>query len=487
MSSSTDKTKIVPTRSAPKFTEEERERNIQAWLDYLSHEPSSNKLYCLVLNRYSPDVLSEIKALGLPIPERGSISSQNFQTLQETALKLLLEKLTGLSLEELKIFVKQLTPKSKLGDVGQVSGDFPNYDESKAKYHTCPLHEVRLLLNGLLPELTKRGCQILKTASLKVDGSCVLLEGGKLIYPGSRKHIDKEVETRISSLTKSLKKLGDSITDKMPEKVKQQKEKELNEIRIFLAYFELMLSKVKDIEKSGHEGETFEIFLLGTEMNDLTSALFPIMTGMTIVPHTHPSLLVEIPEACDVLSGDSASILTWLNQEFEARCSTAINPHLSPGSEPFKFVDIDILNGTKKSSVCEGLVIHIRVIFPDERTVFNMRFKVKNPEMNMEPSGSPCVFSGLLTKEIYHSMLSAMLFPKPAPAVKDEPSEPSVPQESEPESSVPKAEPETSVPKAEPESSVPKESEPESSVPHESEPESSVPQESEPSVLVSEQ
>lgn len=416
-SSSTDK------KMHQKFTEREREINNQAWLAYLSHEPSSNKLYCLALNRYSPDVLSEIKVLGLPIPERGSISSQNFQILQETALKLLLKKLTGLSLEELKIFTKQLTPKSKLGDVGQVSGDFPNCDESKAKYHTCPLHDVRLLLNRLLPELTKRGCQILKTASLKVDGACCVLKGGKLLYPGSGKEIDKEVETRISSLRKSLKKLGDSITDKMPEKVKQQKEKELDEVRIFLAYFELMLSQVKEIEKSGHEGETFEIFLLGTEMNDLTSALFPIMTGMTIVSHTHPSLSVEIPEDCDVLSGDSASILTWLNQEFEARCSTAINPHLSPGSE-FKFVPVDILKGTAKSSVCEGLVIHIRVIFRDG-TVFNMRFKLKNPEMNMEPSGSPCVFSGLLTKEIYNSMLRAMLFPKPAPAVKDEPSEPS--------------------------------------------------------------
>jgi len=466
MSSSTDK------KMHEKFSKKEREINNLAWLAYLSHEPSSKILYCLALNRYSPDVLSQIEALGLPIPERGSISSQNFQTLQETALKLLLlEKLKDLSLEELKIFVKQLTPKSKLGDVGQVSGDFPNCDESKVKYHTCGLHEVRLLLCGLLPELTKRGCQILKTASLKVDGSCVL-KGGKLIYPGGRKEIDKEVETRISSLRKSLKKLGDSITDRMPEKVKQQKEKELNELRIFLAYFERMLSQVKEIEKSGHEGETFEIFLLGTEMNDLTSALFPIMTGMTIVPHTHPSLSVKIPDHYYVLGEDSASILIWLNQQFEARCSAAIDPYLSPGSGSFKFVPVDILKGTAKSSVCEGLVIHIRVIFSDG-TVFNMRFKLKNPEMNMESGGSPCVFSGLLTKEIYNSMLSAMLFPKPASAVKDEPSEPSAPQAESSEPSVPQAEP-----------SVPQESEP--SVPQAEPSEPSVPPESEPSVLVSE-
>ena len=64
MSSSTDK------KMHQKFTKEQREINNQAWLAYLLHEPSSKILYCFALNRYSPDVLSEIKALGLPIPER---------------------------------------------------------------------------------------------------------------------------------------------------------------------------------------------------------------------------------------------------------------------------------------------------------------------------------------------------------------------------------------------------------------------------------
>jgi hypothetical protein len=73
------------------------------------------------------------------------------------------------------------------------------------------------------------------------------------------------------------------------------------------------------------------------------------------------------------------------------------------------------LKGIAISSVCEGGVVHITVVFPDG-TVFRICLKVKNPEMNQEKRDH-CVYSETFTEADYYALLKEWLIPAEVPAV----------------------------------------------------------------------
>lgn len=63
----------------------------------------------------------------------------------------------------------------------------------------------------------------------------------------------------------------------------------------------------------------------------------------------------------------------------------------------------------KYSSVCEGGVLHITVVFQD-KTVFRICLKVKNPEMNQEKRDH-CIYSETFTEADYYVLLKEWLIP----------------------------------------------------------------------------
>ena len=178
---------------APKFTPEQREANQKKWESFLkgqvpdgiTQEQINQILFCLSLGRYDPHVLQMMTQFGLPHPGRGSLSLEFFETLRSTSTHLFLERVKGLTIEEIQYFLKKLTPESTLGDEGQVSGDFPNQHGSKAKFHTIHFQDAKDILSALLEQAKLLGATITEIMMLKVDGSCVILRGGKLFFPGS--------------------------------------------------------------------------------------------------------------------------------------------------------------------------------------------------------------------------------------------------------------------------------------------------------------
>ena len=386
---------------APKFTPEQRKANQTIWESFLegqvpegiTKEQIHKIWFCLSLGRYSPDVLKMMTQFGLPHPERGSLSLDFFQTLLSTSTRLFLEKVKELSLEEIQYFLKQLTSKSTLGDEGQVSGDFPNKDGSKAKFHTLHFQDAKEILSALLEQLKLLRATITERMTLKLDGSCVVLRGGKLVYAGSFIEIKPEIEKRVPALEKSIEKVSKSITDRMPADIKKQKQGDVEKLKIQLAYFKKLLLEIAEIEATGVEGTTYEILILGNEMNDLTSAMYPILSGKTIVPHNElgiPEMVLPPQDpaspqpASRFLQMDQVKILEPLNELFRQKCEERINADChSTGRKQFVFEQVPILKGTAESSVFEGGVLHINVSFPDG-TVFRICLKIKNPEMNQE-------------------------------------------------------------------------------------------------------
>ena len=439
--STTSQTAKGGSKKDPKFTPEKRKETEKIWTHFLveldlqglSQEQLRQILFCLSIGRYSPDVLEMMTHFGLPLPERGSLSLEYFQTLHSTAKRLFLERVEGLSLEETQCFLKQLTSESTLGDEGQVSGDFPNKAGSKAKFHTLNFQDAKELLNALLEQAKRLEAIITELMTLKLDGSCVLWKvilkdrtsQLKLVFPGSIIEIDFDVTKRVQSLSKSIEKVSKSITDKMPLDKKKLKQDELEMLEIQLAYFQKMLLDIAEIEATGVEGSTYEILILGNEMNDLTSAMYPILYGKTIVLHSD----LGIPEmtlppqdpaspqpASKFLQMDKAGILQQLNALCKAKCETKINTGRdSTGRQPFVFQSVPILKGTVESSVCEGGVLHIRVYFRDG-TVFRICLKVKNPEMNQEKRDH-CIYSETFTEADYYALLKEWLIPAEVPAV----------------------------------------------------------------------
>jgi hypothetical protein len=417
----------------PKFTPEKRGENEKIWTHFLveqdlqglSQEQLRQILFCLSIGRYSPDVLEMMTHFGLPLPERGSLSLEYFQTLHSTAKRLFLERVEGLSLEEIQCFLKQLTSESTLGDEGQVSGDFPNQVGLKAKFHTLHFQDAKDILFALLEQAKCFGATITEIMTLKLDGSCVVLRGGKLVFPGSGLEIKPDIEKRVSALEKSIQKVSKSITDRMPAEKKMEKQKELEQMNIQLAFFQKMLLDIAEIESTGVEGSTYEIFFLGNEMNDLTSAMYLILSGKTIIIHSDLAIpeMVLPPQdpdstqpASQFLQIDKAEILQRLNELCKARCEAIINAGRdSAERQPFVFQSVPILKETAMSSVCEGGVLHIRVSFRDE-TVFRICLKVKNPEMNQERRNH-CIYSETFTEADNYALLKEWLIPAEVPAV----------------------------------------------------------------------
>jgi hypothetical protein len=418
---------------APKFTPEQRKEHKMIWELFLKEqvpegitpEQIRKILFCLSLGRYTPDILQMMTQFGLPHPERGSLSLDFFQTLLSTSTRLFLERVKELSLEEIQYLLNQMTSESTLGDEGQVSGDFPNQHGSKAKFHTIHFQDAKDILSALLEQAKLLGATITEIMTLKLDGSCVVLRGGKLVFPGSSLKIEAEIKKRVSALMKSIEKVSKSITDKMPADKKMEKQKELEQLKVQLAYFQKMLLDIAEIEATGVEGSTYEIFFLGSEMNDLMSAMYPILSGKTIVPHND----LAIPEmalppqdpaspqlASQFLQMTKAEILESLNKLFQPKCEAKINAgRESTGRPPFHFQPVPILKGIAISSVCEGGVLQITVVFPDG-TVFRICLKVKNPEMNQEKRDH-CVYSETFTEADYYALLKEWLIPAEVPAV----------------------------------------------------------------------
>lgn len=409
----------------PKFTSEQREENQKKWESFLegkvpegmTPEQIRKILFCLSLGRYTPDILQMMTQFGLPHPERGSLTLDFFKILRSTSTRLFNEKVKEFSLEEIQYFFEILP---FLGDEGQVSGDFPNQHGSKAKFHTLYSEDAKEIMSALLEQAKLLRATITEIMTLKVDGSCVILRGGKLVFPGSGLEIKLEIKKRVSSLENSIKKVLTSITDRMPESMKMEKQKELEQLKVQLAYFKKMLLDIAEIEATGVEGSTYEILILGTEMNDLTSAMYPILSGKTIVPHNElgiPEMVLppqdpDSPQpASQFLQMDQAKILEQLNKLFKARCEAIINAGRdSTGIPRFVFQSVSILKGTATSSVCEGGVLHNTVAFPDG-TVFRICLKVKNPEMNQEKRNH-CVYSETFTEADYYALLKEWLIPE---------------------------------------------------------------------------
>ena len=208
-----------------------------------------------------------------------------------------------------------------------------------------------------------------------------------------------------------------SITDKMPLDKKKQKLEELEQLNIKLKYFQKMLLDIAEIEATGVEGSTYEILILGNEMNDLTSAMYPILYKKTIFLHSDLAIpeMVLPPQdsaspqpASKFLQMNKARILQPLNTLCKERCEAIINTGRdSTGRQPFVFQSVPILKGTAESSVCEGGVLHITVTFPDG-TVFRICLKVKNPEMNQEKHNH-CIYSETFTEADYYALLKEWL------------------------------------------------------------------------------
>jgi hypothetical protein len=226
----------------------------------------------------------------------------------------------------------------------------------------------------------------------------------------------------------------------MPEAKKIQKKYELGQTQIKLAYFQMMLSQVEEIERSKPKiGKTYEVFFLGRDMNDLRTALFPIISGRTIISHDELMILLmqqaqqaeQDPSAQpkpveNFLNMDKVDILALLNETCLRVCESKINAGRDSTGRPlFSFQPVRILmnekpkNGVpptpKFSSVCEGGVLHITVIFPDG-TVFRICLKVKNPEMNQEKRDH-CIYSETFTEADYYALLKEWLIPAEVPAV----------------------------------------------------------------------
>ena len=406
----------------PKYTHKQREENeekLRSFLqgnfpDGMTQEQINQILFCLSLKRYDPHVLQMMTQFGLPHPERGSLSLDFFETLRSTSTRLFNEKVGEFSLEEIKFFFEKLP---FLGDEGQVSGDFPNQAGSKAKFHTLHFQDAKELLNALLEQAKRLEAIITELMTLKLDGSCVVLRGGKLVYAGSGLEIKPEIQKRVLTLENSITKLLKSITDRMPESTKKKKQEELEQLEVQLAYFKKMLLEIAEIEATGVEGSTYEILILGNEMNDLTSAIYLILYGKTIVPHNE----LGIPEmalppdsrqpASQFLQMDQVEILKKLNELFQQKCEDRINADRhSTERQPFVFQSVPILKETAMSYVCEGGVLHITVVFPDG-TVFRICLKVKNPEMNQEKRNY-CVYSETFTEADYYALLKELLIPE---------------------------------------------------------------------------
>ena len=406
----------------PKYTPKQREENedkLGSFLqgnfpDGMTQEQINQILFCLSLKRYDPHVLQMMTQFGLPHPERGSLSLDFFETLRSTSTRLFNEKVGEFSLEEIKFFFEKLP---FLGDEGQVSGDFPNQAGSKAKFHTLHFQDAKELLNALLEQAKRLEAIITELMTLKLDGSCVVLRGGKLVYAGSGLEIKPEIQKRVLTLENSITKLLKSITDRMPESTKKKKQEELEQLEVQLAYFKKMLLEIAEIEATGVEGSTYEILILGNEMNDLTSAIYLILYGKTIVPHNE----LGIPEmalppdsrqpASQFLQMDQVEILKKLNELFQQKCEDRINADRhSTERQPFVFQSVPILKETAMSYVCEGGVLHITVVFPDG-TVFRICLKVKNPEMNQEKRNY-CVYSETFTEADYYALLKELLIPE---------------------------------------------------------------------------
>jgi len=425
----------------PKFTPEQRGNNEKIWTDFLvkqflqglSQEQLRQILFCLSIGKYSPDVLEMMTHFGLPLPERGSLSLGYFQTLHSNAKRLFLERVEGLSLEEIQCFLKQLTSESTLGDEGQVSGDFPNQHGSKAKFHTLHFQDTKEILSALLEQAKHLGATITESMTLKLDGSCgtttmkVELKNNKLVFPGSGIEINIDVTKRVESLRKSIEKVSRSITDQMPLDKKKLKQDELELLKIQLAYCQKTLLDIAEIEATGVEGSTYEILILGNEMNDLTSAMYPILFKKTIVSHNELGIpeMVLPPQDTDskqppsrFLQMEKERILERLNALCKDRCETKINTGRdSTGRKPFVFQSVPILKETAMSSVCEGGVLHIRVSFPDG-TVFRICLKVKNPEMNQEKRNH-CIYSETFKEADYYALLKEWLIPAEVPTVEE--------------------------------------------------------------------
>jgi hypothetical protein len=423
------------SKKDPKFTPEQRKENKTIWKLFLegkvpegiSPEQITEILFCLSLRRYYPHVLQMMTQFGLPHPERGSLSLDFFETLRSTSTCLFNERVKELSLEEIKFFFEKLP---FLGDEEQVSGDFPNQPGSKAKFHTLHSEDANNILSALLEQAKRLEAIITELMTLKLDGSCgtamkVQLENQKLVFPGSKLLTKDEIQKRVSSLEKSIDKVSKSITDRMPESKKMEKQKELEQLKVQLAYFNKMLLDIAEIEATGVEGSTYEILILGNEMNDLTSAMYPILYKKTIFLHSDLAIpeMVLPPQdsaspqpASTFLQMDKARILQKLNELCKARCEAIINAERdSTGRQPFVFQSVPILKETAMSSVCEGGVLHITVSFPDG-IVFRICLKVKNPEMNQEKRNH-CIYSETFTEADYYALLKKWLIPGEVPAV----------------------------------------------------------------------
>lgn len=415
----------------------------------MTQEQINQILFCLSLGRYTPDILQRMTQFGLPHPERGSLDLKFFKILRSTSTRLFNERVKKFSSDKIQHFIEIL---KFVGDEGQVSGDFPNHLGLNAKPHTLHCKDAKEIISALLEQAKLHGATIAESMTLKLDGSHgtkinVELNDGKLVFSGKKILLQPDIQNRIQIIVKRIdlqklkvQKLMLPLPAGMPQDKKELRQKELEkeipietEIlkkleeqgKVHIAYFQKMFMDITDIEATGVEGSTYEILILGNEMNDLTSAMYQIIHRKTIFLHSELGIPeMELPPqdpdspqpASQFLQMDKDAILEPLNKLFKKKCEDRINAgRKSTGREPFVFKSVSILKGTAESSVCEGGVLHMTVVFPDE-TVFRICLKVKNPEMNQEKRNH-CVYSETFTEADYYALLKEWLIPAEVPAV----------------------------------------------------------------------
>ena len=410
--------------------------------------------------RFTKNVIDLMRKFGLPIPAQGSLSSSFLEGLIFVMKTIFIRRIPKMSFEEIKYFLKQLTSDSTLGDENNVV-NFPNEPGSKEKFHTLHLECAKDILSALLKQSRTLGAMISECMTLKLDGRCAVInEQGRLAYPGSRILIGDEVQMKIESILKKIKeqrlkveKLSQPLPPQMPDDKKELKKIELakeikaleqleEQVKVDIAYFQKMRLQVEEIEKSKPKiGKTYEVFFLGLDMNDIRSALFPITSGRTIISHDELMILlmqqaqpaeqdpsVQAKPVENFLNMDKADILALLNETCLRVCESKINAGRdSTGRRFFSFQPVGILmnekpkNGVpptpKFSSVCEGGVLHITVVFPGG-TVFRICLKVKNPEMNQEKRNH-CIYSETFTEADYYALLKKWLIPAEVPTVEE--------------------------------------------------------------------
>jgi hypothetical protein len=219
--------------------------------------------------------------------------------------------------------------------------------------------------------------------------------GGKLVSSGSKKSLLCELLKSLEVAMKDIAKLSKVVfgdahqqSKTTPEK-RQENQKALIAKKFYRAYLDTAITQVREIERTAHDGTTYEYFGWDANKCDPYSAFFFIMHGLTIVAHSSPLLVIKKFPLDNLVTMDLKEELRL----FDAMCVE----NLRVVGYTFKAC---ALKGTVgMSSPGEGLII----------SGDNMNIKYKHTPMDSEPGRGSCVYNDTCTRETYFAMVGAKL------------------------------------------------------------------------------